>query len=73
MAACSAVCRRSITTLGSPLRTTFTLHTWSTSPRGPFASVTRTLTRSIDVANFPNFVASFCRINSLAQIGPAPA
>ena len=61
MAACSAACRRSTTTLGSPLSTTFTLQTWSTPPRGPCMSVTRTLTRSIDVANFPSesFSSSF--------------
>ena len=58
MAACSATCRRWITTLGRPLSTTFTLHSWSTPPRGPFTSVTRTLMRSIDVANFPSFMPS---------------
>jgi hypothetical protein len=61
-AACTARCRRSITTLGRPLSTTRILHIWSTPPRGPFTSVTRTLMRSIDVANFPSFMPSFRRM-----------
>ena len=53
-ATCNAACRRLTTTLGSPLRTTFTVHSWSTPPRGPLASRARTVTLSIDQANLPS-------------------
>jgi hypothetical protein len=52
----------STTTLGKPLTTTLAAQIVSIPPRGPFASLTRTVTRSIDEANFPSLSPTFRRI-----------
>src|SRR5574337_1854064 len=37
-------------------------------PRGPFTSFTRMLTRSMELANFPNFIPNFCRIDARCSL-----
>jgi hypothetical protein len=53
---------RSTTTLGEPLTTTLAAQILSTPPRGPFASLTRTVTRSIAGENFPSLSPTFRRM-----------